>query len=114
MAAEVLISNQFFDFHSGELVKDVALPSSIVSITLQRDSGLLAVICDDLVVRIVDVETRRIVRELRGFKGRVLDLVSSSLYDIHTLWLDDGTCTDILAGLPVACYYVPRLDHPNL
>ncbi|KAG8996931.1 hypothetical protein FRB93_000601 [Tulasnella sp. JGI-2019a] len=64
----------FFDFHSGELVQDVKLSSSVVSITLQRDSGLLAVISDDLAVRIVDVETRRIVRELRGFKGRVLDL----------------------------------------
>lgn len=52
------------------------LPSAAVSITLHRDSGLLAVICDDLIVRIVDIETRRIVRELGGFRGRILDLVS--------------------------------------
>ena len=51
------------------------LPSAATSILLHRDSGLLAVICDDLVVRIVDVETRRIVRELKGFRGRVLDVV---------------------------------------
>lgn len=31
--------------------------------------------CDDLVIRLVDVESRRIVRELRGFKGRILDVV---------------------------------------
>jgi hypothetical protein len=43
--------------------------------TLQRDSGLLAIICDDLVVRLLDIETHRIVREFGGFGGRVLDLV---------------------------------------
>lgn len=43
--------------------------------TLQRDSGLLAITCDDLVVRLLDIETRRIVREFGGFGGRVLDLV---------------------------------------
>jgi U3 small nucleolar RNA-associated protein 21 len=51
------------------------LDSSITALDLQRDSGLLSVICDDLVVRVVDVETRRVVRELRGFKGRILDTV---------------------------------------
>lgn len=54
------------------------LPSAAVSILLQRDSGLLAVVCDDMVVRIVDIETRRVVRELGGSRGRVLDIVSSS------------------------------------
>ncbi len=43
--------------------------------TLQRDSGLLAITCDDLVVRLLDIETCRIVREFGGFGGRVLDLV---------------------------------------
>lgn len=47
---------------------------------LQRDSGLLAVTCDDL-VRLVDIETRRIVREFGGFSGRVLDLVGSPILD---------------------------------
>ncbi len=42
--------------------------------TLQRDSGLLAITCDDL-VRLLDIETHRIVREFGGFGGRVLDLV---------------------------------------
>ncbi|KAI0372915.1 Utp21-domain-containing protein [Pilatotrama ljubarskyi] len=67
----------FFDFHTAALEHTLVLPSSAVSITLHRDSGLLAVICDDLVVRIVDIETRRIVRELGGFRGRVLDLTFS-------------------------------------
>ncbi|OJT09103.1 U3 small nucleolar RNA-associated protein 21 -like protein [Trametes pubescens] len=67
----------FFDFHTAALEHTLVLPSAAVSITLHRDSGLLAVICDDLVVRIVDIETRRIVRELGGFRGRILDLTFS-------------------------------------
>ncbi|KZT09652.1 Utp21-domain-containing protein [Laetiporus sulphureus 93-53] len=67
----------FFDFHTAKLEHTLVLPSSAVSITLHRDSGLLAVICDDLLVRIVDIETRRVVRELGGFRGRVLDVTFS-------------------------------------
>ena len=52
------------------------LPSSITKLDLNRDNGLLAVNCDDLAIRLVDIETRRVVRELRGFKGRILDTVS--------------------------------------
>ena len=53
----------------------MVLPSAATSILLHRDSGLLAVICDDLVLRTVDIETRRIVREMKGFRGRILDVV---------------------------------------
>jgi U3 small nucleolar RNA-associated protein 21 len=56
------------------------LPSSVVSLTLQRESNILAVICDDLIVRLFDLETKRLVRELTGFKGRVLDMVCT-LFD---------------------------------
>ncbi|KAG8927888.1 hypothetical protein FRC01_006761 [Tulasnella sp. 417] len=67
----------FFDFHTTELQAVMVLPSSITSIALQGESGLLAVICDDLFVRLVDVETQRVVREMTGFKGRILDLAFS-------------------------------------
>lgn len=53
----------------------MVLPSTAVSILLHRDNGLLAVISDDMIVRIIDIETRRIVRELGGFHGRILDIV---------------------------------------
>lgn len=71
---------QFFDFHTTKLEHTLTLPSTAVSILLHRDSGLLAVICDDMVVRVVDVETRRVVRELGGFRARVLDIVSGLLF----------------------------------
>ncbi|PPQ86912.1 hypothetical protein CVT25_009798 [Psilocybe cyanescens] len=67
----------FFDFQTTNLEHTLVLPSTAVSVLLQRDSGLLAVISDDMVVRVIDIETRRIVRELSGFHGRVLDITFS-------------------------------------
>ncbi|WVQ96671.1 hypothetical protein IAU59_003777 [Kwoniella sp. CBS 9459] len=67
----------FFDFHTTALLHAVQLSTSITALSLNRDSGLLSMTCDDLVVRLLDIETRRIVRELRGFKGRILDVVFS-------------------------------------
>ncbi|GJJ12631.1 hypothetical protein Clacol_006874 [Clathrus columnatus] len=67
----------FFNFHNTALEDVLVLPSTASHILLQRDSNLLAIICDDLMVRIVDIETRRIVRELTGFRGRILDITFS-------------------------------------
>ncbi|KIM28873.1 hypothetical protein M408DRAFT_329296 [Serendipita vermifera MAFF 305830] len=67
----------FFNFHTKALEEVLVLPSSVTSMTLQRESNILAVICDDLCVRLFDLETKRLVRELTGFKGRVLDLTFS-------------------------------------
>ncbi|PPQ97575.1 hypothetical protein CVT26_002362 [Gymnopilus dilepis] len=95
-----------------KLEHTLVLPSTAVSILLQRDSGLLAVICDDMTVRIIDIETRRIVRELSGFHGRILDitfspdsrwLVASSLdsvirtFDVPTGRLIDAFRTSSIA-----------------
>uniref|UniRef100_A0A0W0EUF7 Uncharacterized protein n=1 Tax=Moniliophthora roreri TaxID=221103 RepID=A0A0W0EUF7_MONRR len=68
----------FFDFHTARLDHTLVLPSGAVSVVLHRDSGLLAVVCDDMIVRVIDIETKRIVRELGGFKGRVLDVTFSA------------------------------------
>ncbi|GLB34587.1 putative utp21 specific WD40 associated domain containing protein [Lyophyllum shimeji] len=67
----------FFDFQTTKLEHTLILPSTAVSILLHSDNALLAVVCDDMVVRIVDIETRRIVRELGGFRGRILDITFS-------------------------------------
>ncbi|KAF5369178.1 hypothetical protein D9615_009977 [Tricholomella constricta] len=67
----------FFDFQTTKLEHTLVLPSTAVSIILHSDNGLLAVVCDDMVVRIIDIETRRIVREMGGFRGRILDITFS-------------------------------------
>ena len=54
----------------------LVLTSSAHSMILHRNSGLLAVVCDDVTVRVIDIETRRIVRELScGSQTRILDVV---------------------------------------
>ena len=68
------------------------LPSAVTSILLHRDSGLLAAICDDLVTRIVDIETRKIVRELKGSRGRVLDVVRGPIFGSKTLGVSSECC----------------------
>ena len=85
-----------------------------MSITLHRDSGLLAVICDDLVVRIVDIETRRIVRELGGFRGRILDLVSSTTVCIADGYSRFTSYKGLLTRLAVACYNIYGLHNPDV
>ncbi|GAA5967551.1 hypothetical protein JCM11641_005691 [Rhodosporidiobolus odoratus] len=67
----------FFDFQTMKLTGILTLRASITSILLHRDNGLLAVVCDDLVARVVDIETKRVVRELRGPRGTILDLAFS-------------------------------------
>ncbi|KAG6836788.1 hypothetical protein H0H93_003209 [Arthromyces matolae] len=67
----------FFDFQTAKLEHTIVLPSAATSISLHSDNGLLAVVSDDMIVRIIDIETRRIVRELGGFRGRILDITFS-------------------------------------
>lgn len=101
----------FFDFHTTQRVAEMELDSSITGLDLQRDSGLLSVICDDLVVRLVDIETRRVVRELRGFKGRILDtaFTPDSRWLITTS-LDSTIRTfDIPTGRLVDAFRVPSV-----
>ncbi|KAK8858577.1 hypothetical protein IAR55_002806 [Kwoniella newhampshirensis] len=102
----------FFDFHTTNLLYVIQLQSSVTAMNFNRDSGLISVTCDDLVVRLLDIETRRVVRELRGFKGRILDTVFSSdsrwlvatsldstvrTYDIPTGRLVDAFRTETIA-----------------
>jgi len=89
------------------------LPSAATSILLHRDSGLLAVICDDLVARIVDIETRRIVRELKGFRGRILDVVRVVVFGSNFI-SNLRNRIDFFSRLPLAGHDVARLYHPHV
>ncbi len=69
----------WFDFSSASLLHRIPVSASgISSIQLHRDSNLLLVISDDLVLRLIDIETRRVVREFVGFRGRILDACFSN------------------------------------
>ncbi|EPQ28641.1 uncharacterized protein PFL1_03944 [Pseudozyma flocculosa PF-1] len=96
----------YFDFTTTELLHTSTLPSGISAIELHRGSNLLAIICDDLVLRLVDIETRRTVREFAGFRGRILDVtVSSDARWIVTTSMDSVIRTfDIPSGRMVDAF----------
>ncbi|KAI1627334.1 Utp21 specific WD40 associated putative domain-containing protein [Exophiala viscosa] len=64
----------FWNFSTGKTIerrKD--LEAVVTSIRYNPVSGLLALSCDDLCIRILDIETRKIVRELWGCVGQIYD-----------------------------------------
>lgn len=71
---------KFWEFMSGKLLHEIDWSSStaITGARLYRESDLLALPCDDLCIRVIDTETKRIVRELWGCGGRISDFVCSS------------------------------------
>ncbi|KAG2180209.1 hypothetical protein INT43_003998 [Umbelopsis isabellina] len=69
---------KLWDFNSAKLLHTITLESPIVSIEFQRDSDLLAVACDDLGIRVVDIETQKVVREFWGHRNRITDMTFSS------------------------------------
>ncbi|OAL38333.1 hypothetical protein AYO20_02392 [Fonsecaea nubica] len=64
----------FWDFSSGKIMERRTLDSAVpTAIRYNPVSGLLALSCDDLCIRIVDIETYRVVRELWGCIGQIYD-----------------------------------------
>lgn len=70
----------FHSFSSGLLESRLVLPSNTSALRLRYSptSSLLAAPCDDLCIRIIDVPSRRIVRELWGCVGPISSLAFSN------------------------------------
>ncbi|KAG5440145.1 hypothetical protein PCANB_001714 [Pneumocystis canis] len=68
---------KFWKISTGDLINTLDIKSSITLMTYQKISDLLAIVCDDLSIRIIDIETAKIVRELWGHTNRITDLVFS-------------------------------------
>jgi U3 small nucleolar RNA-associated protein 21 len=66
-----------YDFHTAELLDVLKLDSPIASLALDRTTTLLATTHDDLTLRLIDLSTRRIVRQFAAFRARILDLTFS-------------------------------------
>ncbi|KAI9894847.1 MAG: hypothetical protein M1814_000067 [Vezdaea aestivalis] len=60
---------KFWHFKNGLLYDELKWPSchSITQARFHSPSNILAINCDDLSIRLVDVETRKVVRDLHGF-----------------------------------------------
>ena len=88
---------KFWDFISGSLREEIdwAPMTSIISSQYHRHSDLIAFNCDDLSIRLVDTETKKLVRELWGCLGQISDfcfsndgrwIVAASIDSVLRVW----------------------------
>ncbi len=67
-------SIRFWDFATGlQTHQLIAASYAPTALRYNASSGLLSLACDDLCIRVLDVETKKIVRELWGCRGQIYD-----------------------------------------
>jgi U3 small nucleolar RNA-associated protein 21 len=66
---------KIWDFHTGSCLFELNLNVSISQICFQAQNNFLAIVSDDLVIRVLDIDTQKIVREFKGQTARFTDLV---------------------------------------
>ncbi|KAL8790420.1 MAG: hypothetical protein Q9213_000572 [Squamulea squamosa] len=71
---------KFWDFHSGLLQDEIdwSPMTAITAIQYYKPSDLVGFSCDDLSIRVIDLETRKLVRELWGCLGHINDFCFSN------------------------------------
>lgn len=70
---------KIWNFQNGKVLHTIAMESPIVGMQFHRDNNLMAVACDDLGIRVIDIETQKVVREFWGHRNRITDFVSGSI-----------------------------------
>ena len=71
---------KFWDFQTGLLHDEIdwSPMASIIASQYYRPSDLMALSCDDMSIRVVDTETKKLVRELWGCLGQISDFCFSN------------------------------------
>ncbi|EGE85260.1 SnoRNA binding protein [Blastomyces dermatitidis ATCC 18188] len=71
---------KFWKFTTGQLLHELDWHPmcSITGLRQNASSDLIALSCDDLSIRVIDIETRKLVRELWGAIGQINDFCVSS------------------------------------
>lgn len=71
---------KFWDFYTGQLQDEIdwSPMSAILASRYHKQNDLIALSCDDLSIRVIDTETKRLVRELWGCLGQISDLCFSN------------------------------------
>jgi len=97
---------KFWRFKSAELLQKLVLGEDLSSMQLNRESGLLALAMEDFTIRVVDIDTRCVVRKFPGHKSSITDiafsadsrwLVSVSMDKTGRVWdLPTGQCVDYM------------------
>lgn len=68
---------KFWNFKNKILIHSMNLDSSPKMMLLHRDSGILGLALDDFSISVLDIETRKIVREFSGHQGQINDMAFS-------------------------------------
>lgn len=71
---------KFWDFMTGQLLHELNWNSqcTILKMKCHRPTGLIALSCSDSCLRIIDLETRKVVRELSGIRDNINDFCFSN------------------------------------
>lgn len=88
---------KFWEFHTGLLLDELdwSPMSAIMASKYHKQSDLIALGCDDLSIRIIDTETKKLVRELWGCLGQISDfcfsndgrwIIAASMDSIIRVW----------------------------
>ncbi|OMJ20785.1 U3 small nucleolar RNA-associated protein 21 [Smittium culicis] len=113
---------KIFKIKDCTIYKDIELPSIPSMIVFHRNSDLLAVVCDDLKIRVYDAESGNLVRQFVGHKNQITDLtfspdgrwlISSSLDSTIRTWdLPTGYLIDIFKvnSVPISLDISPNFD----
>ncbi|KAG1468282.1 hypothetical protein G6F56_003920 [Rhizopus delemar] len=96
---------KIWDIKTLKVMQTIDLGSPASSIRYHLDNNLLAVVCDDLGIRVIDLETKKVIREFWGHRNRITDfvfspdsrwIVSASLDGTVRTWdLPTGSMIDI-------------------
>ncbi|KAL6074501.1 putative u3 small nucleolar rna-associated protein 21 [Balamuthia mandrillaris] len=101
---------KFWDFMAETLLDTLTVGSPITRIMLHKESSLLATASDDLVIRIFDVDTRRLVRRFEGHSNQITDIAfSPDARWLVTSSLDCTVCVwDLPSGMKVDWFRVEK------
>ena len=69
---------KFWNFGDGSLFKEVSIGSPVTQLSIAKESSLLAVVTDDFVIHVFDIDTQVCVRRLHGHTANITDLCFSS------------------------------------
>ena len=61
------------------MLHDHAIGSAVTTLALHRESDLAAFAADDLAVRVIDLDTGKIVRVFSGHENRITDVVRANV-----------------------------------
>lgn len=88
---------KFWDFQTGHLQFEIdwSPMTAITASQYHRPSDLIALSCDDLSIRVIDTETKKLVRELWGCMGQISDfcfsndgrwIIAASIDSVIRIW----------------------------